>query len=63
MKFLSKQDFDNLGSNVNFAKECSALYAKNNGLEYQIKRYQDLYKIHSEFSGENVLLFSTFRHF
>ena len=59
MKFLSKQDFDNLGSNVNFAKECSALYAKNNGLEYQIKRYQDLYKIHSEFSGENVLLFSS----
>ncbi len=59
MKFLSKQDFDNLGSNVNFAKECSALYAKNNGFEYQIKRYQDLYKIHSEFSGENVLLFSS----
>lgn len=59
MKFLSKQDFDNLGSNVYFAKECSALYAKNNGLEYQIKRYQDLYKIHSEFSGENVLLFSS----
>ena len=41
MKFLNKQDFENLGSNSNFAKECANLYAKNNGLEYQIKRYKE----------------------
>ena len=59
MKFLNKLDFENIGNNANFAKECARLYAKNNGLDYQIKRYKDLYKIHSEFSGENVLLFSS----
>lgn len=59
VRFLSKQDFDNLGSNINFAKECNKLYSKNNSVEYQVKRYQDLYKIHSEFSGENVLIFSS----
>ena len=59
MKFLNKQDFDNLASNANFAKECAVLYSKSNDLDYQVKRYQNLYKIHSEFSGENVLIFSS----
>ena len=59
MKFLNKQDFDNLASNANFAKECAVLYSKSNDFDYQVKRYQNLYKIHSEFSGENVLIFSS----
>lgn len=59
MRFLNKQDFDNLASNSKFINECKKLYSKNNDLEYQVKRYQELYQIHSKFSDENVLLFSS----
>lgn len=59
MKFLNKQDFDNLGSNAKFAEECAKLYSSNNGFDYQVNRYKELYDIHSKFSSENVLIFSS----
>lgn len=59
MRYLNKNDFDNLLSNEQFKQECGKLYSKNNGFEYQVKRYQDLYEIHSEFNADKVLLFSS----
>lgn len=62
MKFLQAKDFQNLGKNEKFAKECANLYSANNGLDYQVERYQSLYNIHSQAGKDNadkVLLFSS----
>lgn len=59
MRYLNKKDFDGLANNTAFKAECEKLYSKSNGFDYQVKRYQELYEIHSEFNADKVLLFSS----
>lgn len=62
MNFLNKNDFDNLSNNELFKNECKKLYSENNGVDYQTKRYQELYNIHANNcvnGANNVMLFSS----
>lgn len=59
MKFLNQKDFDLLETNELFKEECKSLYSRNNGFDYQVKRYKSLYDIHSKFNSDKVLLFSS----
>ncbi len=61
MKYLKAIDFDNLQFNDDFARECAELYSPNNGLDYQLGRYKDLYVNHlkGDVDNDNVLVFSS----
>lgn len=59
MNFLNKKDFDSLSNNGKFAEECGRLYSSNNGVEYQVERYKNLFTKHSKFNTDKVLLFSS----
>lgn len=59
MNFLNKQDFDSLATNGKFAEECGKLYSAGNGVDYQVERYTNLFKKHSKFNSDKVLLFSS----
>lgn len=56
---LNSQDINNLNNNSKFAKSVSELYTAQNGLEYQIGRYKEVYEQHTKQYDGNVLFFSS----
>lgn len=49
---------ENLGNDVNFANTVNKLYGEGK-LEYQVKRYQSLYDLHSKKYGEGGVFYSS----
>lgn len=56
---LNAETIANLKNNEKFAKAVGELYTDANGLEYQLKRYADIYSVHAAKYSSDVLFFSS----
>lgn len=59
MRLLNSNDVANLANNQKFIEYCNELYSGEvNGISYQIKRYQEVYNRHCQYSDKGFYLSS-----
>ena len=59
MTMLNCNDIKNLSNNEQFKKSVGELYTDQNGLDYQVKRYQEVYDAHmAEYNGDVIFVSS-----
>lgn len=56
---LNAENVNNLRNNDKFVSAVRELYTDVNGLDYQLKRYADIYAVHSSKYSKDVLFFSS----